>query len=174
MVFARLNFSVNENVCIERLHWLSPVHEIEQGVPVKQVNPGQFRSFPPPQAQPVGPLGTGMQGATKKVIGDRLESAAFFGGLPLQFTKKLVVDRQSCSCHAQKHIGCASRCQRAVASGEGCKDVKKGESKLETRNSKCENRKRKPRRSGRVSSFEFRVSVFDDPMIQWPDDPIKG
>ena len=42
------------------------------------------------------------------------------------------------------------------------------------RNSKCENRKRKPRRSGRVSSFEFRVSVFNDPMTQWPDDPIKG
>jgi len=99
------------------LHRLAPIHEIEQGVPVKQVNPGQFRGFPAPQPQLVGPLGTGTQGATKKVIGHRLESAAFFGGLPLQLAEKLVVNRQSGSRHAQKHTLDASRCQREVASG---------------------------------------------------------
>jgi hypothetical protein len=34
------------------------------------------------------------------------------GGLPLQFTKKLVIDRQSGSRHMHKHKSSASRCQR--------------------------------------------------------------
>ena len=117
MVFARLDFSVDEDVRIDGLHRLTPIHEVEQGVPVKQVNSGQFRGFPAPQSQLVAPLGTGTQGATKKVIRHRLEGAAFFCGFPLQFAKKLVVDRQSGSCHMQKHTTSASRCQKAVVSG---------------------------------------------------------
>ena len=89
------------NVCV--VNRLAPIHEVEQGVAVKQVSPGQFRRFPAPQPQLIAPLGTSTQGATKKVIGHRLEGAAFFGSLSLQFAKKLVVDRQSGSCHMQKH-----------------------------------------------------------------------
>ena len=116
MVLARLNFSIDEDVSIDCLHRLAPIHEIEQGVPVKQVHARLFRSFPTVQPQLIGLLGTGKQGAAEKVIGYRLERAAFFGGLSLQFAKKLIIDRQSGSCHMQKHISYASRCQRPVAS----------------------------------------------------------
>jgi len=107
----------NEYVRIDRLHRLTPNHEVEQGVSVKQINPGQFSGFPAPQPQLVASLRTGTQRATQQVIGYRLESAAFFGGLFLQFTKKLVIDRQSGSCHMQNHPSYASRCQRAWSAG---------------------------------------------------------
>jgi len=100
------------------LHRLSAAHKIEQGVPVKHVNSRQFRSFPTVLPQLVGLLGRGKQGATKKVVGHRLEGAAFFGGLSLQFAENLVVDRQSDSCHMQKHASAASRCQMAADSGQ--------------------------------------------------------
>jgi hypothetical protein len=28
--------------------------------------------------------------------------------------------------------------------------------------------------ASRISSFEFRDSIFNDPMIRWPNDPMAG
>ena len=109
--------NLDEDVRIDRLHRLTPIHEIEQGVPVKQVNSGQLRGFPTPQPQLVGSLGARTQGAAKKIIGHRMESAPFFGSLSLQFAEELFVDRQSGSCHMQNHPSYASRCQRAWSAG---------------------------------------------------------
>ena len=112
MMLARLNLSIDEDVSVDCLHRLTPIHEIEQGIPIQQVYAGLFGSFPAVQAQLVGLLGTSKQGAAKEVIGHRLEGAAFLRGLSLQFTKKLIIDRQSGPRHMHKHKSYASRCQR--------------------------------------------------------------
>ncbi len=60
MAFARLNFGINEDIGINRLHGLTPVHKINQGIPVKEVNTGQFGSLPASQLQMVRPMGGGL------------------------------------------------------------------------------------------------------------------
>ena len=117
VALARLNFSMDEDVRVDGLHGLAPIHEIEQGVTVQQVDPGLFRRLPAPKAQLVGFRRARRQGAPKKVVGHRLQGTAFFGGLFLQLAEKLIVNRQGGSSHMQKHIASASRCQGAVTSG---------------------------------------------------------
>jgi hypothetical protein len=111
MMLARLNLSVDQDVGVNRLHGLGLIHEVEQGIAVKQIHPGKFSSLPAPKAQSVRFPSVCHQGVAKKVIDDRLESSAFLGGFLLQVKEKLVFDRQSGSLHMQKHIPRTSRCQ---------------------------------------------------------------
>ena len=108
---ARFDFGKNEDVSVNRLHGLAPVHEIEQGVTVQQIDPGLFRRLPAPKPQAVRFHWGGGQGAAKKVVGHRLQGAALCGSPLLELTEELIVNRQGGSLHMQKHIGLASRCQ---------------------------------------------------------------
>ena len=111
VALARLNFSMDEDVRVDGLHGLAPIHEIEQGVTVQQVHTGLFSRLPAPKAQLVGFRRAGGQGAPKKVVRHRLQGAALCGGFPLQLAEKLIVNRQSGSSHMQKHMVSASKCQ---------------------------------------------------------------
>ena len=108
---ARCNFGTNEDVRVNRLHALTPIHEIKQRAPVKQVDPGLFGRLPTSKAQLIAFLRARRQGAPKKVVGYRLEGPALFGSFPLQRQEKLIIKRQCGSFHMQKHIRRASRCQ---------------------------------------------------------------
>src|SRR5208282_2670102 len=46
-----IHFSVNQDVGIEGLHELPPVHQIEKRVAVKEINSGELGSFPTLKAQ---------------------------------------------------------------------------------------------------------------------------
>jgi hypothetical protein len=111
MMLARLNLSVDQDVRVNRLHGLGPVHKVEQRISIQQVDPGELSSLPAPKAQSVRFPRAYRQRAPKKVIDDRLESSAFLGSLFLQFEEKLILDRQRGSSHMQKHTVHASRCQ---------------------------------------------------------------
>ncbi len=111
MALARFDFSINEDVCVDGLHGLAPIHQVKQRVAIQQVNPRKFNGFPSPKTQLVRFLRAGAQRAAKKIIRHRLECTTLFGGFLFQFKKKLIIDRQSGSFHMQKHIMLASRCQ---------------------------------------------------------------
>jgi hypothetical protein len=102
---------MNQDVGVNRLHELAPIHEIEQGVTVQQVDSGLFCRFPASKSQAVRFRGAGGQGAPKKVIGHRLQGSALLRGLFLQLAGELIVNRQGGSFHMQKHVMPASRCQ---------------------------------------------------------------
>ncbi len=118
VALARLNFGVNEDVGVNRLHGLAPIHEVEQGVAVEQIDPRLFRRLPAPQPELVGFRRAGRQGTSKKVVRHGLQRPALFGGFLFQLTEKLIANRQSGSSHMQKHIAKASRCQ-ALRLGKG-------------------------------------------------------
>ena len=93
MVQARFNFGVNEDVGVNRLHGLAPIHEVEQGVAVQQIDPGLLRRLPALKPQAVRFLRTRGQRAPKKVVRDGLQCPALFGGFLLQLAGE--ADRQS-------------------------------------------------------------------------------
>jgi hypothetical protein len=111
MMLARLDLSVDEDVGVNGLHALVPFHQIEQGIPVQEVDPGEFGSLPAPKTQLERLTRACHQGAAKKIIDDYLESPAFLGRFLLQLKQKLVLNRQSGSPHMQKHMGRPSICQ---------------------------------------------------------------
>jgi len=115
VALARFDFGMNEDVRVNRLHGLAPVHEIEQGVTVQQINPRLFRRLPAPKSQAVRFSWAGRQRTAKKVVSHRLQGPALFGGLFLQLAEELIVNRQGGSLHMQKHTGPASRCQLPLA-----------------------------------------------------------
>ncbi len=93
MVSARRYLGVDQDVGIYGLHRSAPVHQIEEGIAVKQVHTRLFGRFPAAEPQFV-PLRTGvLQRATKAIVGQRLEGSAFFRRFTLQLTEKLIVDR---------------------------------------------------------------------------------
>jgi hypothetical protein len=159
VALARLNFSMDEDVRVDGLHGLAPIHEIEQGVTVQQVHTGLFSRLPAPKAQLVGFRRAGGQGAPKKVVRHRLQGAALLGGFPLQLAEKLIVNRQSGSSHMQKHIMPASRCQPEMIARNDCRFAIADCRLTEKRNSKIEIRN--SRVGDRTSSFDFPVSSFD-------------
>ncbi len=96
---ARRDFSVNQYVGINCLHRLAPVHEVEEGIAVEQVDSGLFIRFPPPELQPVALRAAALQRAAKIIVGQRLKGAALFCRLPLELTEKVIINSQSGSCH---------------------------------------------------------------------------
>src|SRR5579884_3659096 len=118
---ARFDFSINEDVRVDGLHGLAPIHQVKQRVAIQQVNPREFNGFPSPETQLVRFPWTDPQSAAKKIICHCLEGTAFFGGFLFQLKKELIVNRQSGSFHVQKHIMLASRCQTRT-NAELCDD----------------------------------------------------
>jgi len=111
MMLARLDLSVDQDVGVNRLHRLGPIHKIPQRIPVQQIDPWKFSSLPSPKTQSIRLQRACRQRAAKKVIDDGLESSAFLGSFLFQFKEKLIFNRQSGSPHMQKHMFYASRCQ---------------------------------------------------------------
>jgi hypothetical protein len=103
---------MNKDVGVNRLHELTPIHEIEQLVTIQEVNAGLLGGLPTAKPQAVWFYRAAGQRASKKVVSHRLQGTTLFAGFFLQFAEKLIVNRQSCSSHMQKHIASASRCQK--------------------------------------------------------------
>jgi hypothetical protein len=80
------------------------VHEIKEAITVKKIYSGELFRLPAPQTEPVVFVRTSGQSPAKQVIGNRLESPAFFNRLLFHFPQELVFDHQCGSCHMQKHI----------------------------------------------------------------------
>lgn len=99
VITARLNLSVDQNIGVNRLHRSAPIHEIEQGVAIRQIDSGKLSRFPGPDIQPVGLPRRSHQRAAKQVVRYGLQSAALFSGFFLQLTQKAIFNRQSGSLH---------------------------------------------------------------------------
>lgn len=99
----RVHFSVNQDVGIDGLHALPPVHQVEKRIAVKEIDSGEFCGFPALKAQLVGRSRFGTQSPAQQVVGDGLESSPFFGRFLFERPHQLVVNLQSCSLHVQKH-----------------------------------------------------------------------
>ena len=78
MTLAGSNLGVDKDVGVNRLHWLAPIHQVEQGIAVKQIDPGLLRRLPALKLKLVGFRGRIRQGAPKKVVGYRLQRPALF------------------------------------------------------------------------------------------------
>lgn len=74
-----LHFSVNQDVRINGLHELPPVHQVKQRGAVKDIYSGKLGGFPALKAQLVRRSRFGAQRPAQQVVGDRLESSPFFG-----------------------------------------------------------------------------------------------
>ena len=79
MVPVGVHFSVNEDIGIDGLHELPPVHQVEKRVAVKEINSGELGGFPTLKAQLVRYWNFGAQRPAQQVVGDGLEGSPFFG-----------------------------------------------------------------------------------------------
>jgi hypothetical protein len=79
---------------IDGPHASAPVHEIQEAIAVKKIYSGELFGLPTPQTEPVLFVRTSGQSSAKQVIGNRLESPAFFNRLLFYFPQELVFDRQ--------------------------------------------------------------------------------
>ena len=77
---ARLDFRMNKDVRVNRLHELTPIHEIEQLVTIQEVNAGLLGGLPASKPQAVWFCRAARQRASKKVVGHRLQGTTLLGG----------------------------------------------------------------------------------------------
>ena len=75
---ARLDFRMNEDVRVNRLHGLTPIHEIEQLVAIQEVDAGLLGGLPAAKPQAVWFCRASGQRLSKKVVGHRLQSTTLF------------------------------------------------------------------------------------------------
>ena len=74
-----VHLSINQDVGIDGLHELPPVHQIEKRVAVKEIYSGELGGFPALKAQLVRDSRFGAQRPEQQVVGDGLESSPLFG-----------------------------------------------------------------------------------------------
>ena len=80
---------------------LAPIHEVEQGFAVEQIDPRLLRGLPALKLKLVRFRGEIRQGASKQVVRDCLQSPALLGGFLFQLTKELIINSQRDSTHMQ-------------------------------------------------------------------------
>jgi len=111
VVAVGFDFGVNQDIRIDRLHGSPPVHELEKGVAIRQINSGEFGGLPSAKTQLIRRAGGSCQRTSQEVIRRCLEGPPFLGGLFLQGSEQRVINLQGGSLHMQKHTCEASRCQ---------------------------------------------------------------
>jgi hypothetical protein len=111
MIASRDNFSVDENIGVDRLHGLAPFHQVEELVAVEDIDSRLLACVPALEIELEASVLRHGQGFTEQVIENRLQGSSFFGSFFLKLPEKPVVNRQRGSSHAPKCIVHASRCQ---------------------------------------------------------------
>src|SRR2546426_7694041 len=88
------------------------IHQVEELVAIEQIHSRTFLRFPAAQLELDGSLWfLPGQSLPEELVGHILKRPAFVRGLLLDALQEIIIDCHCSSCHAQKCMAHASRCQ---------------------------------------------------------------